>query len=62
MDDDLRVLADTLAKPDPARDVVDRRRHQLQNAMRGGAARAPGRRRVHWAVGGTGLTAGVAAA
>ncbi|MEV5574373.1 CU044_5270 family protein [Spirillospora sp. NPDC052269] len=62
MDDDLRILADTLAKPDPGADVVDRRRHQLQNTMRGGAAPARGRRRVHWALGGTGLTAGVAAA
>jgi hypothetical protein len=62
MDDDLRIVADALAKPEPSPDTVDRRRHQLQNAMRGGAAAAPGRRRVLWAVGGTGLTAGVAAA
>lgn len=64
MDDDLRHLAAVLDQPDPARDVVDRRRHQLQNTMRGGAAAKPvgARRRVHWALGGTGLTAGVAAA
>ncbi|WP_026413027.1 CU044_5270 family protein [Actinomadura oligospora] len=62
MDDDLRVLADTLAKPEPDMEAVDRRRHQLQNAMRGGSGPARARRRVHWALGGTGLTAGVAAA
>ncbi|MCP2341464.1 CU044_5270 family protein [Actinomadura rupiterrae] len=62
MDDDLLAIADTLAKDDPSSDVVDRRRHQLQNAMRGGGTTAShGRRRILWALGGTGLT-GVAAA
>ncbi|MFC5187397.1 CU044_5270 family protein [Actinomadura harenae] len=62
MDDDLRVLADTLAKPEPSQDAVDRRRHELQNAMRGGSGPARARRRISWALAGTGLTAGVAAA
>ncbi|MFC4909392.1 CU044_5270 family protein [Actinomadura gamaensis] len=61
MDDDLRLVADALTKPDPAQDVVDRRRHQLQNAMRGGAAVRPRHRRVGWMLGSAGLT-GVAAA
>jgi hypothetical protein len=56
--DDLQMLVTLLAKPDPSHDVVDRRRHQLQKAMRGPVRR----RRTGWLAGGLGLTAAAATA
>jgi hypothetical protein len=56
--DDLQMLGTLLARPDPSHDVVDRRRHQLQKAMRGPVRK----RRTGWLAGGLGLTAAAAAA
>ena len=56
--DDLHEIGTLLAKPEPSRDGIDRRRHQLQNAMR----RTPVRRRgIGWLAGGLTLTAVAAA-
>lgn len=51
--DELRIL---LSKPEPSDDVVNRRRRQLQNAMRG----RPSRRRRGVLAGGLGLVAAAA--
>jgi len=51
--DDLRTLATVLAKPEPPRDVIDRGRRQLQEAVRG----RPRRHRPGWLAGGLGLAA-----
>ncbi|MFC7646213.1 hypothetical protein ACFQX6_40700 [Streptosporangium lutulentum] len=56
--DDLHEIGTLLAKPEPSRDVIDRRRHQLQNAMRRTPVR---RRRIGWLTGGLALTAVAAA-
>ncbi|SNT64973.1 hypothetical protein SAMN05216276_11502 [Streptosporangium subroseum] len=56
--DDLHEIGTLLAKPEPSRDVIDRRRHQLQNAMRRTPVR---RRRIGWLAGGLTLTAVAAA-
>jgi hypothetical protein len=55
--DDVRMLSALLTKPDPATEVIDRGRHQLQNAARGPVRR----RRVSRPLAGLGL-AGAAAA
>jgi hypothetical protein len=55
--DDLQMLSTVLTKPDPATEVTDRGRHQLQNAARGPVRR----RRVSRPLVGLGL-AGAAAA
>ncbi|MGV9777200.1 CU044_5270 family protein [Streptosporangium sp. NPDC003464] len=57
--DDLHEVGALLAKPEPSRDVIDRRRHQLRNAMRGAPVR---RRGIGRLAGGLALTAAVAAA
>jgi hypothetical protein len=58
MDDDLQMLGTLLAKPYPSQDVVDRSRHQLQNAMRGPVRK----HKTGWLATGLGLTAAAAAA
>ncbi|MWA05140.1 hypothetical protein F8568_033210 [Actinomadura sp. LD22] len=57
--DDLKMLGTALAGPEPSADVVDRSRHRLQNAMRGGSAERG--RRKRWIAAGVGLTAAAAA-
>lgn len=44
--DELELLGATLTKPDPSAETVDRRRHQLQNAMREPVRRRRSRRPV----------------
>ncbi|RSN64086.1 CU044_5270 family protein [Actinomadura sp. WAC 06369] len=61
MDDDLRLLAAALAKPEPSADTVERRRHQLRNTMRE-PARAPRRRRSRRPLLALGTAAATAAA
>ncbi|MEV6865306.1 CU044_5270 family protein [Streptosporangium subroseum] len=56
--DDLHEIGALLVKPEPSRDVIDRRRHQLRNAMHGSPVR---RRRIGWLTGGLALTAVAAA-
>ncbi len=55
---DLEMIRTLLAKPGPSRDVVDRGRRQLQEAMRGPVRR----RRIGWLATGLGLTGAAAAA
>ncbi len=57
--DELKLLGTALAEPDPSRDVVERSRHRLQNAMRGAPAKP--RHRTRWIVAAIGAGAGLAA-
>ena len=58
--DELKMLGTALAGPDPSPDIVDRSRHRLQNAMRGGAVKP--RRKKRWIAAGAGLLTTAAAA
>ncbi|QFG22748.1 CU044_5270 family protein [Actinomadura sp. WMMB 499] len=62
MDDDLRLLAATLTKPEPSADTVERRRHQLQNEMRRPARARRRSRRPLIAIGTAAATAAAAVA
>ncbi|MFV2172565.1 CU044_5270 family protein [Actinomadura sp. LOL_016] len=54
--DDLKIIEAALTKPEPSSDTIDRRRHQLQNAMRE-PVRARRSRRPFIAIGVTAATA-----
>lgn len=56
--DDLQMLADALAAPEPSRAVADRSRRRLQRRMRDAAPR----RRIGWAASGSSLAGAAAAA